>query len=316
MAHVSRTARSRRARRVDLVLFAAAVLGLLIGLNTLLLHLGSDPLADVHAYYDAGARLNAGLPLYEQTATTNQAEFYRYPPLLAILFRPLALLPFQVAAAIWEAVVVASFVALLWWLRPGFRGRLMVGIVAMPILWSVAIGQAQVPLTLLMALGTPWSLALAANLKVLPAFAAIWWVGRRDWRSLATFGAWLLGLALVQLVVAPADTIAFPAVFSLAQVGEVRNFSPYTISPWLWGALVGVGAIIALRLAPTRWGWAAAVALSVLATPRLLLYQLMTLLAALREPPTGARTEATGLVSATVPQSKEPIRHPDTVSQR
>src|SRR5512134_626841 len=80
--------------RIRIVLTVAAGLGLLIGIQTAVLHLRMDPLADVHAYYDAGARLNAGLPLYEQPASTDDAAFYRYPPLLAILFRPLALLPF------------------------------------------------------------------------------------------------------------------------------------------------------------------------------------------------------------------------------
>ena len=286
---MSTPARIRRRRNVNLVLFAAALFGVLIGVNTFLLHLGSDPLADIHAYYDAGGRLNAGQPLYEQAATTNQAEFYRYPPLLAIAFRPLALLPFETAAIIWEAIVVASLALLIVWLRPGFRGRLMIGMLAMPILWSLAIGQAQIPMTLLMAFGTPWSLAFATHLKVLPALAAIWWIGRRDWRSLAQFAAWVVGLGVVQLVLEPAATLAFPSVFTLAQVGEVRNFSPYVISPILWAALVAVGSIVALRLAPTRWGWAAAVALAVLATPRLILYQLMTLLAALRDPD-GARS--------------------------
>ena len=76
--------------RVQFVLIAASVLGLIIGLDTLILHLTTDPLADVHAYYDAGARLNAGLPLYDQPAGTDDADFYRYPPLLAVAFRPLA----------------------------------------------------------------------------------------------------------------------------------------------------------------------------------------------------------------------------------
>lgn len=292
MARVTSPVRGSRQRRIDLVLFAAAVIGVLIGINTFLLHVGSDPLGDIHAYYDAGTRLNAGQPLYEQAATTNEAEFYRYPPLLAIAFRPLALLPFDVAAIVWEAVVVASLVLLVVWLRPGFRGRLMIGMLAMPILWSLSIGQAQIPMTLLMAFGTPWSLAVAAHLKVLPALAAIWWIGRRDWRSLAQFAAWIVGLGLVQLVLEPAGTLAFPSVFTLAQVGEVRNFSPYVVSPVLWAVLVAGGAIIALRLAPTRWGWAAAVALSLFATPRLILYQLMTLLAGLREPERAAHDGA------------------------
>ncbi len=278
--------RPRAAMRLArLGLFAAAVVGALAGIGVLWIHLAGDPLADVRAYYDAGARLNAGLPLYPADADPNVAEFYRYPPLVAIAFRPLALLPFPAATAIWEAVVIASLAGTLWWV--GLRRRetwLAVGILGLPIAWCVAIGQAQVPLTFLTAIGAPWSIALAANLKLFPGLVALWWIGRRDWRALAEFAAWAAGLALLQLVLAPQATIDFLGTLTLEQVGEVRNISPYTVSPLLWAVLVGVGAVIALRLAPTRWGWAAAVALGVLATPRLLVYMLMTLLAALRPP--------------------------------
>jgi len=299
--------RERRQARFLVVAFAAAVAGVLIGINTFLLHLGSDPLADVHAYYDAGARLNAGQPLYAQAATTNDAEFYRYPPLLAIAFRPLALLPFGTAALIWEAVVVVSLIALVVRLRPGFRGWLLFGMLTMAILWSLAIGQAQIPMTLLVAIGAPWSIALATHLKILPGLVAIWWIGRRDWRSLGRFAAWTIGLAVVQLALEPAATVAFPGVFNLGQVGEVRNWSPYVVSPWLWLALVVAGTVAAWRLAPTRWGWPAAVALSVLATPRLLLYQLMTLVAALRPPVESSEVAAPDVTApASTPATSAP----------
>jgi len=266
------------------VLVAAGVLGLLLGIETLVLHLTMDPLADVHAYYDAGARLNAGLPLYQQAADTNQADFYRYPPLLAIAFRPLALLPFAAAAAIWEAILVGCFVLTVVRLRPTRWTLVVLGMLALPTAWSLAIGQAQVAVTLLMALGAPWALALAANLKLLPALAAIWWLGRRDVRSFGLFLAWLVGFGVLQLVLEPAGTLAFPGFVGLDQVGDVNNRSLYGFSPVLWAIAVVVGLLIAWRLARTRYGWAAAVALSVLATPRLLLYQLSTLAAGLREP--------------------------------
>src|SRR3954468_6898212 len=95
---------------IRLVLRVAAGLGILLGIVTTIFHLTTDPLADVRAYYDAGARLNAGLPLYVQAAGTNDPSFYRYPPLLAIGFRPLALLPYHQAAIIWETVVVGATV--------------------------------------------------------------------------------------------------------------------------------------------------------------------------------------------------------------
>jgi len=280
--YVASPSRRRAARLARLGLFAVAVIGALAGLGVLWIHLASDPLSDARAYYDAGARLNAGLPLYPADADPNASEFYRYPPLLAIAFRPLALMPFAAAAAIWEAVILASLVGTLWWL--GFRRRetwLAVGILGLPIAWCVAIGQVQVPLTLLTAIGAPWAIVLAANLKLFPALVALWWIGRRDRHSLAVFAAWTVGLALLQLVLAPQATIDFLGTLTLEQVGDVRNISPYALSPLLWAVLVVAGVVLTLRLAPTRWGWAAAVALSVLATPRLLVYMLMTLLAAL-----------------------------------
>jgi hypothetical protein len=268
----------------------AALVGLLTGLATLWLHLQLDPLADVRAYYDAGARLNSGLPLYPAGANPDAAEFYRYPPLLAICFRPLALLPFPVAAGIWELFLVGCLVATLW--RLGIRNRwtwIAAAGLGPPIAWVMAIGQAQALVTFLTSLAAPWSLALAANIKLFPALVALWWVGRRDWRALARFVAWIGALALLQLVLEPANTVAFLQVANLQQVGDINNLSPYASSPLLWAILVAGGLLLTLRLAPTRWGWAAAVALSVLATPRLLLYALSTLLAA-RSDPRGKET--------------------------
>ena len=278
--------RAAGTRRVRLVLAFGSVVGLLIGIDTALLHLRLDPLGDVHAYYDAGARLNAGMPLYEQAATTNDAEFYRYPPLLAILFRPLALLPFETAALVWEAVLVAAMagtIALM-----GVRRTwtwLALGWLAAPVAWSLVIGQAQVAVTYLMTLGTPFGLALAGHLKVFPALAAIWWLGRREWRQLGRFAAWALGFLLVSFVLEPAGTVAYLSFPDLEQVGEVRNLALFDESPILWLLSAGALGLAALVLAPTKAGWVAAVALAVLVTPRLLMYQLMALLAAVAPPP-------------------------------
>ena len=277
--------RPARGRSPSLVLFALAVIGALAGIYLLWLHLTTDPLGDIHAYYEAAVRLNAGQPLYPPDQDVNGNLAYFYPPLFAILFRPLALLPYAVAAAIWEFVVLASFVVTIWWIGPRRRDTwLAIGILGIPIAWSAAIGQAQVPLTLLTVIGAPWSIALAANVKLFPALIALWWVGRREWRRLAVFAAWAAGLMLLQLVLAPQATFDFLTTLTLKEVGAVRSFSPYALSPLLWAALVVTGVAVTLRLSRTRWGWSAAVALSALATPRLLTYMLMTLLACLRRP--------------------------------
>jgi hypothetical protein len=258
--------------------------GLLLGVEVLILHLTTDPLADVHAYYDAGARLNAGLPLYEQTADPNGSYYYFYPPLLAILFRPLALLPFTTAALIWEAILIAATV--LTFRRIGLREPVLFAtcLLALPLLWGLAIGQAQALVTLLLTYGTPFGVALAANLKIFPGLAAIYWVGRRDWRRLGQFAGWMVALIGLQFVLQPADTIAYVSFLRTDLVANVQNLSLYAISPALFGVSVVVMALVALRLANTRWGWPAAVVLTVFATPRLLSYQMSTLLAAFRPP--------------------------------
>lgn len=267
--------------RVQTVVIASAVLGALIGLDTLRVHLQLDPLVDVHAYYDAGARLNAGQPLYDQVSTTDDSAFYRYPPLLAIAFRPLALLPFNTAAAIWEALLVVLFVLTI--VRLDWRDRwtwIVLGWLAAPLAWSLAVGQAQVAVTFLLAIGAPWAVAVAAHLKLLPILVAVFWIGRRDWGALARLVAWGLGLLVLSFVLEPAGTVAYLTFPNLGQVGEVRNLSPYAVSPWIWVVWVGAMLAMAWRVAPTRWGWPAAVALSVLANPRLLMYMLSTLAAA------------------------------------
>jgi hypothetical protein len=286
MADVAPMLRSRRFRWV---LVAASVLGLIIGIDTLLLHLRLDPLADVRAYYDAGARLNAGQPLYIQTATTDDPGFYRYPPLLAIAFRPLALLPYETAALIWEAFLIVLFVGTL--VRLGLRNPwtwIVSGWLAAPIAWSLAIGQAQVAVTFLVALGSPWAIALAGNLKILPLIVAVYWIGRRDWPAIRHLVVWLIALVAVQFVIEPTATIAFIGFSDLGQVGHVQNRSLYAISPLLWAGFVVLAVGLALRFASTRAGWALAVAASVMVSPRLLPYQLSTLQAAVREEPAPA----------------------------
>jgi hypothetical protein len=245
----------------------------------------------VHAYYDAGARLNAGEPLYEQSASVTGSHYYFYPPLLAVAFRPLALLPFEAAAVIWMGLMVLALAGSIW--LAGVRNHwtwYVLGWLAAPIAWSVVIGQAHVLVMFLLTLGTPFGLALAASIKVFPALAAIYWLGRRDWRMLGRFVAWGLGLLALSFVLEPSGTIAFLSFPNLELIGEVTNLSPYAISPALWVVTVVALAIAALVFGRTRFGWFLALVLSVLAAPRLHLYQFSSLFA-IRRVPTATRDD-------------------------
>ncbi len=276
---------ARHRRPIAVLMVGVAIIGALLGLDMLVFHLTTDPLNDVQAYYLAATRLNAGSELYPPGLDVNGPHYYFYPPLFAIAFRPLALLPYPVAACVWELFVLVALATTLW--RLGVRRPatwFAVAVLARPIAWTVAIGQAQAVVTLLLAFGSPLSVALAANLKLFPALVALWWVGRRDWRSLRRFVGWSVALGLLQVVLAPTATLDFLRTTGLSQVGDVVNVSPYALSPVLWATLVVMGIGVELRYARTSWGWSLAVVVAALASPRLLTYMLSSLLASLRTP--------------------------------
>ena len=275
----------RRGGAMRWLWIAVAVIWALGGIRMFLFHISYDPFADIHIYYDAAARLNAGQPLYPPGARI-------YPPLFSILFRPLALMPFEVAAAIWESVLVAALGLTLW--RIGIRRPATwwaVLVLSIGIAWTLAIGQVEAIITLLLTVGSPFAVALAGNIKIFPLAVGIYWLARRDWQHLGRLIGWTAGLIVLQLVLDPTDTLAFPGTLGPGQVASevtsVGNLSPFVISPILWAVVVVIELAIAFRLGRTRWGWAAAVGLAVLAPPRVFSYNLMTLLACLGGPDMG-----------------------------
>ena len=255
--------------------------------------MATDPFVDLHTYYDAGTRLNAGEPLYNPNATESKG-LYLYPPFLAILMRPLALLPFDAVAALWLA---ASIVAVaLTVRRAGFREPVVIalGLLALPILWSLSIGQVEPFITLLMAFGTPVGIGMATSIKLVPVLVAVYWVLRRDWRALGRLAATLAVLGVFQLVLEPEATRTWLELGWMRPAFFVNTISPYGVSPILWVAFVLALCLLVWRLRRSRHAWAAAVALAVLVHPRLLAYQLMSLLAGFAGPDTDEPARAAG----------------------
>src|SRR5262245_1718955 len=280
--------RAALARVGNLGLFALAVVGAAAGVAVAWMHVLGDPLADAHAYYEAATRLNRGEDLDPAHLNPTENHIPLYPPLLAQLLRPLALLSYEWFALAWELIVVATFVWLLQHL--GVRRRstwIAVGLLGVPIGWALTIAQAHIPMTLLMAMGQPWSIALASNIKLFPALIALYWLGRRDWESLLAFLVWSALLVAAQIILDGKDTFAFLTAVGFDQTGDpgvLRNFSIYTISPISWAAALLIGSIAILAAARTRWGWAVAVTVATLTPPRLLTYMLTSLLAGIRRP--------------------------------
>jgi hypothetical protein len=251
-----------------------------------LTHLADAPLDDVQAYYLAAQRLNVGSPLYPSGMDPDLPTAYFYPPLLAMVLRPFAAwLDFPAFAALWASTIFVALGALVIRIRPRFEVWVALGFLAIPIGYALSVGQAHVLVTLLLAIGAPWSVALAANIKLFPILAALYWVGRREWTALGHLAAWLVILGCIQLLFDPQDTFAYVRAIQPGWLGSaIWNWSPYVVSPLFWAVLAVAGAVLALRLARTRWGWPVAVALATLVPPRLLLYMPLQLLAAFRAP--------------------------------
>lgn len=74
---------------------------------------------DFAAYYNAGLRVNAGIPIYKEMTQVSAirgvdgslaATGFLYPPLFAVLFVPFTLLPFSMAAIVWNVSTFGIFV--------------------------------------------------------------------------------------------------------------------------------------------------------------------------------------------------------------
>ena len=171
---------------------------------------------------------------------------------------------------------------------------LVLGWLALPILWALSIGQAEPLITVLLTWGSPASVALAGHLKLVPWLAAGYWVVRRDWRAAGWFAGWVIGLLAIQLIVEPQATLDYLRATWLQPAFDVRSISPFAIHPALWVGMVVVLALAVLRYRDTRAAWPLAVILAVASHPRLLVYQLMSLLAAFGGPRRGSTAKGPG----------------------
>src|SRR2546426_1404169 len=163
---------------------------------------------DFHAYWLAGRNLLSGAPLYpDATTILGLPDEFRYVPIVAILFVPLALLPYQIALALWiglQLVVAAAVgVALIRPLPASWRPWAAAGYVFfLGLVLEVTLGNVNL-ISLGLALAA-WRLrdraipagillAAAVGLKFLPLTLLLFYVASGRWRPVVTGG--LIGTA-------------------------------------------------------------------------------------------------------------------------
>lgn len=230
---------------------------------------------DFNAYYAAAHRLVVGQPLYppgvaEAYNSGSYANLYLYPPPLAVLLTPFALLAQEVATNLWLWLRIALLVigiALLPVSRLARAGTLAVAAISFPTWYDLNLGNISVILVALSALIWRFrdrpigavALALAGAIRYPFGAVLLGWAVARRWRSVAwTIAAGVvIGLATLPVVGIQGWLDYLAAITSLGNVsaGE-HNLSFATTAtalglPGPQGLWVALG--IALGLAATVW---------------------------------------------------------------
>jgi hypothetical protein len=279
--------RIRYLERVARLVTTALILGVSIGLTLTFAGVGealglvpSSPTHDWEAYWNAAARLVAGDPLFPPVEDPGAADVYRYPPWFALMWVPLTLLPREIAGVLW---VTGMFLAALICVAPLVRTRqtpaVLLAALFTPFLAQAAIqGNVQPLLVALLARGLdrrwgPLAIGVAASLKAFPlVYAAVYLLRGQPRAAIVSAGIAALLVAPIALV----DLSHYP--FSPGPLTSLWLISPIA---WAAGALMGLAALTYVARRPV--GWFAGSVAAVLASPRLLYYDMTLLLVTGRE---------------------------------
>ena len=236
--------------------------------------------ADLATYQRAGDALWSTGDPYASATSVPEDYRYRYPPLLAMII-PLLGWPPLWFGLIAIATVVPIYVA--------YRVAGPAGLLPPALLigaWGQQLlnGNAQAIVVALLAIVPLWrrtgavGLALASMLKLHPALAVVWYVGRRDWGALAWFSGAMALLGVFQLPWLGAMVDFYLANPMATETIPGMSLRALGVLPWILGTLaVGVAA---LWFARSRYGWLLATLFQLFALPRVLLVNLALLLAA------------------------------------
>ena len=276
LASVARTLLGGRelpaATRAARLVSVAILLG--IGIGDLYWAVVQWPLHDMDVYLAAARRLQEGQALYG--AVSPSYFSYLYAPWFAAAWVPLSHLPRELVAIGWSAILVAASAAVgrLLWIRSPTGPHLTLLIV--PPLIAVSAGGNVQPLMVLGLLvglnrrsGPMW-VAIAASLKLTPILLCAVYVVRRQWWSA------VLTLILSAVLWMPAPFIGFmSAASAVARDAAAPSLLGASAPLYVLGVVLALAATL---VAPARYAALGASTASILALPRLFVYD-VTLLA-------------------------------------
>ncbi len=183
--------RNRRALRDALILIGLLRAALYFGVQGI--HPWTFAGIDARAYYG----VDLGHPYVG--AALGQHPGYLYSPAFAQFLSPLYVLPFEAFYVLWTA---ASIAVLYWLVRPWPWALL---ILFLPWTYELFVGQVHLFFAAVIVLGFRWPSLWAFNIltKVTPGIGLLWFLVRREWRSLAIALGTTLAVVAVSFVLAP-----------------------------------------------------------------------------------------------------------------
>lgn len=203
-----RTARTRTSRPVrDIGIPGFMVLmGVLVGFRLLGVYPWNESVFDLHAYWIT----RVGVDYANHHA--GPAGTYLYSPAFAQAILPLTLLPLQVFAAIWTAIGAALLV----WLTG--RHALLIALLP-PVLLTLVQGQLDLAFAVVAVLGLRWPALWVVPLltKITPGIGIVWFLVRREWRSLIIAMGATLGVMAVSFLLDPGGWASWIAMLLRAE---------------------------------------------------------------------------------------------------
>ena len=192
--------------------------------------------------------------LYGRTLESNfTLGAFRYAPPIAYLFGPLGALPWWLFLWLWAALMLAAIATL--------GGRWALIVVALPpVALELYHGNVHLFMAVAVAVGFrhPWAWSFVLLTKITPGIGLLWFVVRREWRSLAIALGATLAVAGVSYVVAPNYWTEWIDA-TLSNLDEPQH---YSVPPPAWIRLP-IAALVVAWGARTDRPWTVAVAATI-----------------------------------------------------